>query len=191
MDNYSIVLLLLGIMMALSAVADKIKLSSPILLIVAGIGLGFIPGMPPIELNPEIILLIFLPPLLYDAAFNISSKSFKVNINTIGTLAVGLVFLTASGIAALAYFFIPGMNWPLAFVLGAILSATDAVAAISITKGLGCPGGLPVCSSSRHGNGICGMESFLNIPGTDWRRCAGRPAGRQSARFHFEVCTGE
>lgn len=137
MDNYSIVLLLLGIMMALSAVADKIKLSSPILLIVGGIGLGFIPGLPPIELNPEVVLLIFLPPLLYDAAFNISFKSFKVNINTIGTLAIGLVFLTASGIAAFAYFFIPGMTWPMAFVLGAILSATDAVAAISITKGLG------------------------------------------------------
>ncbi len=92
--------------------------------------------MPPIELNPEIILLIFLPPLLYDAAFNISFKSFKVNINTIASLAIGLVFLTAGGIAAFAYFIIPGMNWPLAFVLGAILSATDAVAAISITKGL-------------------------------------------------------
>ncbi len=82
-------------------------------------------------------MLLFLPPLLYDAAFNISFKDFKTNINTIGTLAIGLVFITTAGIAAVAHYMIPGMSWPLAFVLGAILSATDAVAAIGITKGLG------------------------------------------------------
>ena len=137
LENYSIVLFILAIMIGLSAWADKIRMSYPILLITAGIVIGFIPSMPAIELNPEIVLLIFLPPLLYDAAFNISFKSFKDNINTISTLAIGLVFLTACGIAVMSYYFIPGMNWPLAFVLGAILSATDAVAAISITKGLG------------------------------------------------------
>ena len=117
--------------------ADKIKLPYPILLIVAGIGMGFIPMLPPMEINPEIIFLIFLPPLLYDAAFNISFKEFKTNINTIATLSITLVFLTALGIAAVAYYLVPGMTWPLAFVLGSILSATDAVAAMSITKGLG------------------------------------------------------
>ncbi len=139
MENYSIVIFILAIMIGISALADKIKLPYPILLIVAGIAVGFIPTMPVIELNPEVIFLIFLPPLLYDAAFNISFKDFKTNINTISTLAVGLVFLTASGIAVLAHFMIPGMSWPLSFVLGAILSATDAVAAISITKGLKLP----------------------------------------------------
>jgi len=93
--------------------------------------------MPNIELNPEIIFLIFLPPLLYDAAFNISFQTFKVNINTIGTLAITLVFITTTGIAVAAHYMIPGVTWPIAFVLGAILSATDAVAAMSITKGLG------------------------------------------------------
>jgi len=107
------------------------------LLIVAGIGMGFIPMLPPMEINPEIIFLIFLPPLLYDAAFNISFQEFKTNINTIATLSITLVFLTALGIAAVAYYLVPGMTWPLAFVLGSILSATDAVAAMSITKGLG------------------------------------------------------
>ncbi|RPD39772.1 Na+/H+ antiporter [Chitinophaga barathri] len=137
MNNYSIVLFILAMMIGLSVVADRIKMAAPILLIVAGIAIGFVPGLPLIELNPEIILLIFLPPLLYDAAFNINFKTFKTNINTISTLAIGLVFVTACGIAVFAYYFIPGMTWPLAFVLGAILSATDAVAAISITKGLG------------------------------------------------------
>lgn len=124
-------------MIAFSAVADKLKLPYPILLITVGIAVGFIPAMPEIELNPDIVFLIFLPPLLFDAAFNISFKEFKTNINTIGTLAVSLVFITAAGIAVLTHYMIPGMSWPLSFVLGAILSATDAVAAIGITKGLG------------------------------------------------------
>lgn len=107
------------------------------LLLIAGILIGFVPAMPEIEINPEIIMLLFLPPLLYDAAFNISFQQFKTNINTIGTLAIGLVFLTTAGIAVIAYYVIPGMTWPLAFVLGSILSATDAVAAVGVTKGLG------------------------------------------------------
>lgn len=124
-------------MIGLSAIADKIRLPYPILLITAGLAIGFIPEMPEIQLNPDVIFLIFLPPLLYDAAFNISFDTFKTNINTISTLATGLVFLTAGGIALIAHYMIPGMSWPLSFVLGAILSATDAVAAISITRGLG------------------------------------------------------
>jgi CPA1 family monovalent cation:H+ antiporter len=127
----------MAIMIGLSAFADKIKLPYPILLISAGIAIGFIPNLPNIELNPEVIFLIFLPPLLYDAAFNISFKEFRTHINTIGSLATGLVFITATGIAVITHYLIPGMSWPLSFVLGAILSATDAVAAISITKGLG------------------------------------------------------
>ncbi|WP_262708213.1 cation:proton antiporter [Flavobacterium cupreum] len=136
MENYSIIIFILAIVIGLSAFADTIKLPQPILLVMVGIAIGFIPTMNEIEINPEIIFLIFLPPLLYDASFNISPKDFKTNLNTIGTLAISLVFLTALGIAVLAHFTIPGMTWPLAFVLGAILSATDAVAAISITKGL-------------------------------------------------------
>lgn len=136
MENYSIIIFILAIVIGLSAFADTIKLPQPILLVIVGIGIGFIPTMNEIEINPEIIFLIFLPPLLYDASFNISPKDFRTNLNTIGTLAISLVFLTALGIAVLAHFIIPGMTWPLAFVLGAILSATDAVAAISITKGL-------------------------------------------------------
>lgn len=137
MENYTIVLLILAVMIGLSAVAEKIKFPYPILLIIAGLAIGFTPSMPTIEINPEIIFLLFLPPLLYDAAFNISFQDFKLHINTISTLAITLVFLTTLGIAVVARYLIPGMTWPLAFVLGAILSATDAVAAMGITKGLG------------------------------------------------------
>jgi Na+/H+ antiporter len=137
MENYSIVIFILAIMIGLSAIADKVKLPYPVLLITAGVAIGFIPTLPDIELNPEIIFLIFLPPLLYESAFNINYKTFKTNFSTISTLAISLVFITACGIALVAHYIIPGMTWPLSFVLGAILSATDAVAAMSITKGLG------------------------------------------------------
>lgn len=137
MEDYSVVIIIMAVMIGLSAIADKIKLPYPILLITAGIGIGFIPSMPEVQINPEVIFLIFLPPLLYDAAFNISFKDFRTHINTISTLAIGLVFVTTLGIAAIAHYVIPGMSWPVSFVLGAILSATDAVAAIGITKGLG------------------------------------------------------
>ncbi|HEY4337686.1 MAG TPA: Na+/H+ antiporter [Puia sp.] len=139
MENYGIVILIMGIMIGASGLAGKTRIPSPVFLILVGIGIGFLPSMPPVQLDPSIVMLVFLPPLLYDAAFNISYKEFRTNINTIGTLAIGLVFATTIGIAAIAHYCIPGMNWPLSFVLGAILSATDAVAAVNIIKGLGLP----------------------------------------------------
>lgn len=153
MENYSIVLFILALMIGLSAIAGKIKIPYPILLISAGIGIGFIPSLPKVEINPEVIFLIFLPPLLYDAAFNINFRQFRVNLNTISTLAISLVFMTVTGIAVIAHYCIPGITWPLGFVLGAILSATDAVAAMSITKGLGL---------SHKTNTILEGESLIN-----------------------------
>lgn len=153
MENYTIVIFIMAIMIGLSAIADYIKLPYPILLIVAGIAVGFIPDLPKIDLNPEIVFLIFLPPLLYDAAFNISYEEFRVNMNTISTLAITLVFITTVGIAVVAHYLIPDMGWPISFVLGAILSATDAVAAMSITKGLGL---------SHKTNTILEGESLIN-----------------------------
>ena len=139
MENYTIVLLIMALMIGASGIADRIKLPVPILLLLVGIAVGFVPAMPEVTLNPDIIMLIFLPPLLYDAAFTISFNEFRLNLNTISNLAIGLVFLTTVVIAVICHFMIPGMSWPLAFVLGAILSATDAVAAVGITRGLGLP----------------------------------------------------
>jgi len=137
MENYTIILFVLGVMVLLSALADKIKIASPIVLICTGIAIGFLPGMPGLAIDPRIIFLLFLPPLLYDAAFNIPFERFRANLSTISSLAIGLVFLTTAGIAVIVHYSIPGMNWPLSFVIGSILAATDAVAAISITKNLG------------------------------------------------------
>lgn len=139
MENYSVVIFILALVVSLAAIADRIKVPYPVLLTIAGIAVGFIPSLPKTTINPDVIFLVFLPPMLYDAAFNISFREFRVNLNTISTLAISLVFITVVGIAVIAHYFIPGMSWPLAFVLGSILSATDAVAALGITKGLGLP----------------------------------------------------
>lgn len=136
MEHYSIVIFILALLIGLAAVADRIKIPYPVLLVIAGMAIGFVPVFPNIELMPEVVFLIFLPPMLYDSAFNISFRDFRTNLNTITTLSISLVFTTVVGIAIIAYYCIPGMTWPLAFVLGAILSATDAVAAMSVTKGL-------------------------------------------------------
>ncbi|RFS13649.1 Na+/H+ antiporter [Emticicia sp. C21] len=137
MENYSIVLIILGLMIVLSAIATRIRIPYPILLVTAGIAIGFIPGVPTIILNPEIVFLIFLPPLLFDAAFNISYKELRNNWATISTLAFPLVFFTTTAIAVVTHYLIPAMSWAMSFALGAILSPPDAVAATNVTKGLG------------------------------------------------------
>lgn len=137
MEHYTIVLFILGLIILLTALAERLNWSSPIFLIVSGIGLSFIPGFQPIQIEPEMIFLLFLPPLLYDAAIKIPQKDLKEHFSTISALAFGLVFITTIGIGLLSRYMIPGMTWSLAFLLGAILAATDAVAAIGITRNLG------------------------------------------------------
>jgi len=137
MENFEIVIFIMAILIALSAFADKIKLPYPILLIVVGLIIGFVPALPDLELNPEIVFLAFLPPLLFDAAFKTSRHDFKKEIRPISTLAITLVFFTTVTVGIAAHYLIPGFSWPLSFVLGAIVSPPDAVAATSITKGLG------------------------------------------------------
>lgn len=119
-------------------VANLLNVPYPILLVIGGLGLGFIPGMPEIELAPELVLVIFLPPLLYASAFFSSLRDLRANIRPIGLLAVGLVALTAVAVAGVAHWVI-GLSWPIAFVLGGILSPTDPVAATAIAQKLGVP----------------------------------------------------
>ncbi|GAB3902258.1 Na+/H+ antiporter [Larkinella knui] len=139
MTNLEIVLILMAILAALASVTQKLRIPYPILLVIAGLVLGFIPSIPDIHLESEVVFLIFLPPLLYEAAGNISWHEFKAYRRPIGLLAVWLVFLTTVAVAVVAHEFIPGFTWPLAFVLGAIISPPDAVAATSATRGLGLP----------------------------------------------------
>lgn len=137
MDNFTVVIFIITILLVLSAFASKIKLPYPILLLAVGVVLGLLPFVPHLQLDPEIVFLIFLPPLLYDASVKTSWLDFKKEIRPITTLAITLVFCTTIAVAVAAHYFIPGFSWPLAFVLGAIVSPPDAVAATSITKGMG------------------------------------------------------
>src|SRR4051812_22564204 len=116
MENFEIVIFLMTILITLSAFADKIRLPYPILLVTVGLIIGFVPFLPNLELNPDIVFLIFLPPLLYDAAAKTSWHDFKREIRPISALAISLVFFTTTAVAVTAHYLIPGFSWPLAFV---------------------------------------------------------------------------
>ena len=137
MGNFEIVIFIMTILIVLSAFADKLKLPYPILLVIIGLIIGFVPFLPNLKLDSDIVFLIFLPPLLYDAAFKTSWYDFKKEIKAISALAISLVFFTTIIVAVAAHYLIPGFSWPLSFLLGAIISPPDAVAASSIIKGLG------------------------------------------------------
>ena len=137
MENFKIVIFIMAVLLSLSAVIDKLKLPYPVLLVVVGLIIGFIPILPDLKLDPDIVFLVFLPPLLYDAASRTSWHDFKSNIRPISALGISLVFFTTSAVAITAHYFIPDFAWPLAFLLGAIVSPPDAAAASSTIKGLG------------------------------------------------------
>lgn len=134
-------LIVFGLLLAtalLAVLARLARIPYPILLVIGGLGFGFLPGVPSIELEPDLVLLIFLPPLLYAAAFFSNLRELRVNARPIGLLAIGLVVVTMVSVAALAHWMI-GLDWPVAFVLGAIVSPTDAVAPATILRRLGVP----------------------------------------------------
>jgi len=137
MQNFEIIILVLTFLVILLSFADKFRLPSPVLLVLMGLCIGFIPAMPSVVLSPEVVFFLFLPPILYDAASHTSWHEFKTEIRPIATLAIALVFFTTVTVAVASHYFIPGFTWALGFVLGAIVSPPDAVAATSITKGLG------------------------------------------------------
>jgi CPA1 family monovalent cation:H+ antiporter len=110
----------------------------PILLVLGGLGLSFVPTAH-VELNPDIVFLLFLPLLLYAAAFFTSLHDLRENLRPIGMLAVGLVLATMVVVAVVAHLVVPGLGWPAAFVLGAIVSPTDPVAATAVARRVGAP----------------------------------------------------
>ncbi|MGZ8511131.1 MAG: Na+/H+ antiporter [Chitinophagaceae bacterium] len=137
MENVSLIILLLFGITFLALFSNRYKFPFPIVLILSGVVISLIPGLPVIALDPEIVFVIFLPPILYAAAWNTSWQNFKISISPIARAAVGLVLFTTLMVAVAAHFLIPGLSWPMAFLIGAIVSPPDAVAATSVTKGLG------------------------------------------------------
>jgi CPA1 family monovalent cation:H+ antiporter len=123
---------------ALTALAPTLRVPYPILLVLGGLALGFIPGIPEISLPPELVLVGVLPPLLYSASFFTSLRDFRANLRPIVLLAVGLVVATMLGVAAIAHL-VTGLSWPASFVLGAVVAPTDPIAATAIARRFGVP----------------------------------------------------
>ncbi len=133
------IVLLLMLVAALVIVANKFAIPYPVLLVLGGLGLSFVPLLPVIRLDPELVFFLFLPPLLYPAALFTSWRDFRRNLRPILFLAIGLVLLTMTVVACAAHSFIAGLPWAAAFALGAIVSPPDAVAAEAILKRLRVP----------------------------------------------------
>jgi len=137
MENVDVIVALLFGVTFLGVLSKKFNFPLPIVLVLSGILISLIPGLPVIALQPDVIFFIFLPPLLYEAAWNTSWRDFKAAIRPISLAAIGLVFFTTLTVAWAAHALIEGLSWAEAFLLGAIVSPPDAVAATSVTKGLG------------------------------------------------------
>ncbi|MGH3071635.1 MAG: Na+/H+ antiporter [Gaiellaceae bacterium] len=124
---------------ALLVLVPKLRIPYPILLVLGGLALGFVPGMPDVELPPDLVLVGVLPPLLYGSAFFTSLRDLRANARPVGLLAFGLVLLTMTVVAVVAHAVVPDLPWSSAFVLGAIVSPTDPIAATAIMERLGAP----------------------------------------------------
>src|SRR5689334_7861148 len=139
MNALELVLVLLVVAAGLAVAAQRLALPYPILLVLGGIVLAVVPGLPAVQIDPQLVLLIFLPPLLFSAAWLTSWRDFAANLRPISLLAVGLVIFTTTAVAWVAHAVVPGMGWPEAFLLGAIVSPPDAVAATAVFKRLKVP----------------------------------------------------
>ena len=134
-----ILVALLAVLAALLIAAPKLRVPYPIFLVLGGLALGFVPGMPTITLPPEVVLVAVLPPLLYLSAYRTSLRDLRANAAAIFILAIGLVVATTVSVALVAHALVDDMSWSAAFALGAVVAPTDAIAATAIMRRLGVP----------------------------------------------------
>ncbi|MCD4524101.1 Na+/H+ antiporter [Nocardioides sp. cx-173] len=125
--------------LAVTALSERVDLPPPLALIAVGVAASYVPGMPEVHLGAEVVLLGLLPPLLYATAIQTSLVDFNANRRTILLLSVGLVVFTTAGIGAVVHSLIPGIGWPAAFAIGAVVAPPDAVAATAIARRIGLP----------------------------------------------------
>ena len=166
-----IVLFLLVTVAALTTLARVINVPYPILLVVGGSLVGFAPGVPDVELEPELVLFIFLPPLLFNAAYFSSLRDLRTYLRAITLSAIALVLLTTVTVAVLAHAAIAGLPWAAAFALGAIVSPTDPLAATTIARRLGVPRNV---TSVIEGEASSTTARRSSPTGPPWSRWAGR-----------------
>ena len=136
--KFQIFMILLAVLAGTALLARRINVAPAILLLLAGIALAFVPGMPAVELPPEVVLLVVLPPLIYSASVAMSWREFKSNLRPIILLSVGCVVFTAFTVAAATHYLI-GLPWTVGFLLGAIVAPPDVVAPLAIARRLGMP----------------------------------------------------
>ncbi len=146
-------LVLLLLVAVFAVVAQRLKTPYPIVLVLAGLGLSLVPGLPRVPLEPDVVFLVFLPPLLYAAAWQTSWREFRFNLVSIVMLAMGLVVFTVAGVALYSEHVVPSLDWKSGLVLGAVLATTDAIAASAIASRVGLP---------RHIVELLEGESLLN-----------------------------
>ncbi len=132
------VLFMLAVLAAVAVAAKRLNIAPSILLVVAGIGMALIPGLPKVTLAPEVVLLVILPPLIYSAGVAMSWREFRFNLRPIALLAFGCVVFTTGAVAAAAHYLL-GFDWAVGFLLGAIIAPPDVVAPLAIARQLGLP----------------------------------------------------
>src|SRR6476659_7881761 len=133
-----IMFLLLAVLVVAAVVARRLNIAPSIVLVLAGVVLALIPGLPPIELGPELVLLVILPPLIYSAGVSMSWREFRFNLRPISLLAFGCVVFTTCAVAAAAHYVL-NLPWAVGFLIGAIVAPPDVVAPRAIAR----PHGLP------------------------------------------------
>ncbi len=133
-----VALFLLAVLALVAVAAQRLKIAPSILLVIAGIALALVPGLPPVELAPELVLLVLLPPLIYSAGVSMSWREFRYNLRPITLLAFGCVVFTTCAVAAAVHYLL-GWQWGVAFLLGAIVAPPDVVAPLAIARRLGLP----------------------------------------------------
>jgi len=136
--RFQIFLILLAVLAGTALLARRINVAPAILLLLTGVALAFVPGMPSLELPPELVLLVVLPPLIYSASVAMSWREFRSNLRPIILLSVGCVIFTAAAVAAATHYLI-GLPWNVGFLLGAIVAPPDVVAPLAIARKLGLP----------------------------------------------------
>jgi Na+/H+ antiporter len=136
--KFQIFLILLAVLAGTALLARRINVAPAILLLLAGVTLAFVPGIPSLELPPELVLLVVLPPLIYSASVAMSWREFRYNLRPIILLSVGCVIFTACAVAAATHYLI-GLPWSIGFLLGAIVAPPDVVAPLAIARKLGLP----------------------------------------------------